>query len=433
MTRDGSLRRDSLNRTLRALGAPRDRWDLALRLARASGLARRAGGELTGFPEARPRGPEDPPSLLDYPAAGALICKIAGPTWIDLSALLELLRDRLRIVLHGPGGYIDRPSLGLDDMGWEQVEAPALRGAANSLHRLGVIDAALGPDGVIAFRDAGPPPRRALGFLLTPDLDILVAPGELHPTDYGRLCRLAPFLQGDRVHRHKLTRAGVAADLRAGNLNIAGFLEQNSRTGLPDSVAASVHEWARSAAKIRLLTQVTVVERAGRLVRVDGITEPPPGFRVIDYTTDAPPAARFEAEGDALRVPVGEDALTVRAALSRVASVSARDVSGIVYAVTPTPLQDAEGVLTALRGFHEGPLPGSLEVAVRAAQGLPAVSQEEAVVLHLPEAVADALARDRVAAAWLDRPIGAGQFVVGRLHLEALRGRAEMLGLRWER
>ena len=234
------------------------------------------------------------------------------------------------------------------------------------------------------------------------------------------------------MHRHRLTRAGVAADLRAGNRDVADFLADRSRTGLPPSVAASVREWARSAAKIRMLTQVTVVERAGRLARVEGVREVPEGFRVIDYSGEAPPPASFAAEGDALRVPAGADALTVRAALSRVARVARRDATGIVYEPAPRRLADPEGVLSALSAFHEGPLPGGLEVAVRAAQGAPTVIAEAAVVVHLPPAVAAAMARDRVAAAWLTRPIGDGQFVVGAVNLPALRARAEALGLRWE-
>ena len=49
--------------------------------------------------------------------------------WVDLEALIDLLRRRLRAVMHGPGGYIDHPSLTLDDAGWDAVEGPALRSA----------------------------------------------------------------------------------------------------------------------------------------------------------------------------------------------------------------------------------------------------------------------------------------------------------------
>ena len=53
--------------------------------------------------------------------------------------------------------------------------------------------------------------------MLLPDGNLLVHSGELPSTEYGRLARLAPYVDGERMHRHKLTREGVASDLAAGH------------------------------------------------------------------------------------------------------------------------------------------------------------------------------------------------------------------------
>jgi hypothetical protein len=185
-------------------------------LAMASGLARPAAGALHGFPESRPRPVTDPAALVDdegpRAAAGALL-RIVRRDWVSLPRLSEALRQRCPVVFAADQGLT-----------WADRELVWLRRAADVLHRVGVLEGERGPEGLLAVRRAGPGSARSPGFLLTPDREILVAPGELHSADYGRLCRLAPYVDGDVLHRHRLTREGLAADLAAGHDDAAAWL-----------------------------------------------------------------------------------------------------------------------------------------------------------------------------------------------------------------
>lgn len=406
LTRDGSPRKDQLDRLLTGLGDP-ERWRLALRLARASGMARPAAGRLYGFPESRPRRLVDPTVVLEPEErpAGRLLLRLVDEDWVTLADVAELLSGRAKGALIGAG-----------------VEA-----AAQVFHRIGVLDGHRSAEGLVAVRKPGETPSMPPGFLLTPDMDLLVGAGELRSTDYGRLCRLAPYVEGDRVHRHKLSRAGVAADLAVGNLEPLEFLAEHSRTGVPVSVRQSIEEWARSAERITLLSGVTVVEdEDGRLRR--GVGE----GRVIDYTE--PPPAGFHMEGDRIVVPVGRDALTVRAALERIAELVGRDRREWVYEVRPQAVDDVNGLLETLRRLHvDACLPGPLEVRIRAANGVEPVTTETALVVHLPGSIADALRRDHVAGPLLAREVVHGQCLVRAEDLERLRERLDELGVELSR
>ena len=405
LTRDGSPRKDQLDRVLTGLGDP-TRWTLALRLARASGMARPAAGRLYGFPESRPRRLVDPTVVLDAEAraAGRVLLRLVGERWVSLDGVLELLAERASGALV-PGGEVH------------------IRVAAEAFHRIGVLEGSRSAEGLVAVRKPGEQPALPPGFLLTPDMDILVGAGELRSSDYGRLSRLAPAVEGDRVHRHKLTRAGVAADMAVGNLDPLEFLAEHSRTGVPVSVRQSVEEWLRSAERITLLSGVKIVESPdGTLRRGSG------EGRVIDYTE--PPPAAFHMEGDQIVVPVGRDALTVRAALARVGTLAGRDKRSWIYDVSPGPVDDVGGLLETLRRMHvDSVLPGELEVRVRAVNGVEPVHTESALVVHLPAAICDALRRDHVAGPLLAREVVHGQCLVRAEDLEALRTRLADLGV----
>ncbi|HJN77686.1 MAG TPA: hypothetical protein QGF58_27445 [Myxococcota bacterium] len=405
LTRDGSPRKDQIDRLLGSLGDPA-RWRLALRLARACGMARPAAGRLYGFPESRPRRLVDPAVVLDSDehAAGRLLLRLVGEHWARIDDVLALLGDRAAGALPG------NPDA-------------ALRLAAEVFHRIGVLEGSRDAEGLVSVRKPGEQPRLPTGFLLTPDMDIIVGAGELSSSDYGRLCRLAPYVDGDRVHRHKLTRGGVAADMAVGNLDVLDFLAEHSRTGVPLTVQQSIVEWARSAERITLFSGVTVVEdEEGRLRRGPG------AGRVIDYTE--PPPAAFHMEGDRIVVPVGRDALTVRAALARVGSLAGRDRRHWYFDVAPRPVDDVNGLLETLRRLHvDSTLPGELEVRVRAASGVEPARTEAALVIHLPASVTDAIRRDHIAGPLLAREVVRGQCLVREGDMEALRERLEELGI----
>ena len=435
LTKEGRMRRDTEERILKSLGSDRTRWDLAVRYAQATGLARRAGGRLLGFPEATPRALVDPVSVLDPEdvPAGRVLLRLVHEDWLHMTELLQVLRDHCRWVLHSPDGtpegarYSESPSQPYDADGWERVEAAALRRVSEIMVRTRVWDAQLGSDGPTAVRQALPERRRATGFMLTPDLDILVAPGELGLRDYGRLCRLAPYQEGDRVHRHKLSREGIGADLAAGHSDALAFLEGLSRTGMPTTVTQTLTGWMRNVARVTLFTGVNVVEQDGELVRAAVV---PDDARVIEYGGVNPPAASFLMVDGELRVPRGQDALTVRARLSQVAEPLASTADHHAYRPRPVPLDNPEHTLESLRRLHvEGDLPGELEVAVLAAQGLEPCTVEPALILHVPDRAAEPLRRDRIVGPILRRSVARAQYLVSRSDLDTLRARLAELGV----
>lgn len=435
LNRDGTMRRDAHRRLIEQLGDDSTRWELALSFARATGLVRPAGGRLYGFPESRPRPLVDPVALLEPRLQGAAraLLRLVDEAWVDFAALLLLLRDQTRQVLSSPGpsnAYAEHPSTRFDDAGWARVETPLFVQAADGLTRLALLEGCWDAKGILALRRAGESPKMPPGFLLTPDLDILIGAWELPTPDYGRLCRLAPFVMGERVHRHKLTKEGVAADIAAGYADATDFLARHSRTGLPYSVRQSVEQWARSAERITVLSGATVVEQDGVFKLV---SQAPPGARVIDYGGEAPPPASFSMQDGEILIPTGADALTVRAAVARIATLSRREPTTWRYTLSVRPQRDAEALLESLRRLHAEPeLPGELEVAVLAAHELPACTHEEAVIVHLPDRAAEALRRDRVAGPLLARALSHTQSVVSRSELAALEQRLAELGVRLE-
>lgn len=415
LTQAGVLRKDDQRRLFGALGGPPGRWALALEVARAVGLARPAAGSLHGFPESRPRPLVEPQALLDEGGrrrAGALLLRVAGPYWIDLDALIPFLGERCPAVLDEPSGdFAGR-------------EGRWLRDAAARLHRLGALDAQRSADGVTAVRARTPARPRPPGFLLTPDRDVLIGPGELPLPEYGRLCRLAPYQDGDVVHRHRLERAGVAADLEAGHEDALEFLAARSRTGVPGPVRDTLRGWVRSAGRVTLLTGASVLEREGRFTVVDGA--PVPGARVLAY--DARPEARLEIEAGEVRVPFGADPLPVRALAARLGRPLPTAEDAWRWALAPAPVDDVPGLLRSLEAVHAGLLPGELEAVVRAAGGSGPVRFAPAVRVALPGDAAEALLRDRVLASLLTR-VGSGAVaLVAPSDLTAVRARLEALG-----
>lgn len=98
LARSGALRKDDLARLCRRLGGGDPaRWELALAVAQATGLARPAGGMLHGFPESKPRPLTTPVGLIPDPgvaAAAAVLLRIADDRWLGLDALSDWLCRR---------------------------------------------------------------------------------------------------------------------------------------------------------------------------------------------------------------------------------------------------------------------------------------------------------------------------------------------------
>jgi hypothetical protein len=253
---------------------------------------------------------------------------------------------------------------------------------------------------------------------------------------------MAPYVEGVRMHRHRLTREGVSADLSAGHPDPEAFLAGISRTGVPHTVADSLREWQRSASQIVVRTGVDVLEDDAGVFRAVPHGSPPAGARVIDYAL--PPRARFLAElpaagtADAalpagrLRVPEGWDPLTLRALLARVARAQGMEGTDRVYLPELRPHADPEALLAALRLAYGGELPGELETLVRAGARPTSVTGVPALLVRLPEILAPALRRDRVAGPLLRRAVNDTESLVPLEDVPSLRARLEALGVGWD-
>lgn len=432
LTQDGILRKDAEKRLLSSFPGDPARWELALRLARLSSLVRPHGARLHGSPEAVPRPLADPAALFAEarPAAiaGALL-RLVGAEWVDHAALVERFRTTLRELVASPraGNYPEHPDVRFDEEGWRTHEGAALARVIDGFHRAAVLDVFRDGTEVVAVRRATPRPALGSGFLLTPDLDLLVHAGDIRLADYGRLARAAPYVDGERLHRHRLSRDGVAADLAHGHVDLIGFLTEHSRTGVPPNVADTIRHWQRSATRITVVTGVDIEEDEAGGLRVAPAGAVP--TRVIDYAT--PPRGRFVYHRGRVGIIDGWDPLTVRACVNRIARLVGREGDERIYALEirhqahPTPLLDQ------LRHWYGGELPGEIEALVLAGSVTDPARVEQAVIVHLPAALAGALRRDRVAGPLLRRPLGFDQAVVDAGDLPLLRSRFTELGIRW--
>ena len=431
LTQDGSVRRDVERRLYGDLGNDDHRWSLALRYARAAGLVRPGNGKLHGYPDAHPRPLSDVSALLHGgvpTAAAALVLRLATEAWTRASWLIALLKSTGRETFYSPvaNGYPARNEY-FDDDGFALVELPAVMLALDVLHRAGAIDAVRDHESVVAFRRPTSRPRGQGGFMLTPDGDILCHVAELRLEDYRRLARLAPFVEGDALRRHRLSREGITAELAAGHRDTLEYLAEHSRTGVPANLHDQVREWQRSATRLSILTGVDVVEEEDGRLRV---ATPADQGRVIDYTTR--PRARFVAMHGKLHVPDGWDPLDVRVTLARVARPGGREGQAWVYEPELRPQANPQALLARRREYHGGDLPGELETIVLAGGGVPPALAIEAVLVRLPAEVADPIRRDRIAGPILRRSVSATECIVPRDQLTALRGRLAALGVAWE-
>lgn len=428
LTQDGAIRRDVERRLLTGLGNDELRWGLALRLARAAGLVRASSGRLVGLPEATPRPVVDPAQLADEPIVATvcgLILRLSKTEWTDVRWLIATLAGVARETFFSPlrGIYLGRTE-SFDDAGFADIELPALRKALDLLHRVGAIDAARDAEGVSAFRL--PTQRQPTDgkFMVTPDGGVLVHVAEARLSDYGRLCRLAPFVDGDALRRHHLNRDGAAAELGAGHRDTHEFLTERSRTGLPGNVGDQLREWQRSATRITVISGVDIVEEDSGKFRV---ATPADVGRSIDYTTR--PRARFFSEGGRLLVPEMWDPLDLRATLARIGTYQGREGGTHIFLSELRQHKQPASLLARLRDYFGGELPGEVETLILAGAGLQPVTVETAAILRLPALAASALKRDRLLGPLLRRQLSADECVVDVADLPTIQARLMALGL----
>jgi len=418
LNQDGTLRRDHERRLAGVFGGDAERAALALRVGRVLGVVRGTRDRLLGMPEANPRAMHDPRPIFERAElrAADIVLRVLGPTPTDARAWIAALAAQAPEVLSTPA----------DSSGWERGEGAVFNRVLDTLHRLGAIDAMRDAAGVTAFRAPTGVAVPTSGLLLMPDLDLLVHPGEIPLAAYGRLCRLAPYVDGAGLHRHRLTREGAAAEVGAGHADTIAFLAAHSRTGVPTNVADTIREWQRAASRVTVLVGVDVIESPDGTFKVR-VGPPPPEARVFDYS--APLRARFCMDGTRVTIPDGWDALTVRATVARVARLVGHERGAWVYTPELRLHADPEAVVARLNEAYGGLIPGELEVMVRAGAGLPAVEAESAWVLRLPEVIAGALRRDPVLGPLLRRHAGAAEVVVRTADLDVIRERLAQLGV----
>ena len=430
LTQDGVIRRDVERRLYSQLGDDDHRWSLAFRYGRAAALIRATGGRLHGLPDAHPRPLGDVAGLMPNAAAVAaatLILRLALPEWTSVAWLESLFDGACRELLFSPlGRGYSQNSEAFDDSGLVRVELPALQLALDVLHRVGALDAARDHDRVLAFRVPQPRPKALGGFILTPDGSLLCHVAELRLDVYARLARVAPFVDGDILRRHRLTREGIVAELGAGHRDTLEFLAEHSRTGVPANLIDQIREWQRSATRLSILTGVDIVEEPDGTLR---IAIPTDVGRVIEYTTR--PRARFVALHGKLLVPDGWDPLDVRAALACIARPAGREGDAWVYEPELRAQLNPAPLLARLREYHGGELPGEVEALVLAGSGIGPAAATEAVIVKLPAEVASALRRDRIAGPMLRRTVSVDESVVPANDLEPLRARLAELGIDW--
>ncbi len=340
------------------------------------------------------------------------------PRWLGIEALAE--------ALEGPARAAREP-LGLPAGAGDLRRA--LQGAGDLLQRLGLAEADRDAEGLRALRLPAAAGHRSDGVLVTSDLEILVAPGEISARDYGRLCRLAPYVDGDVVHRHRLSAEGLRRDLEVGCTDAAGWLAELARYGLPGGVRDSLREWGRSAARVTLWTGASIVEVDGQFSLLSGPA--PEGARRLPASLS--PQARFRAEGDLLKVAEGADVLPLRALLDRVGERIESPDSGLCWRLRAVRCSDPAALLSVLQACCVGPLPGAVEAAVRAAALDAPVPVRPQLQVALSDDLFAALRRDPVAGPLLGSRIEDGPGVlVSPDKLPALRARLAALGIHLE-
>lgn len=416
LTKSGEAHKEDRKRLLYNRPGGRRRWRLAYEVASAANLFLPDGDVLIGRPEAQGRRLRDPAALFSEPSlqwAARLLLAVRG-AWMPLEALATALETRLPTVLQASG-------FGPRD---EQLRR-WLRDALDGLHRLDQVDVAVTAEGPVAFRKVQGRPLLEEGFVVSSDLEVFVAPGELERADYGRLCRLAPFVDGDVVHRHRLTEEGLRRDRLEGGEEPMRFLRSRARLPVPNAVAASLQEWQRRAARVVLWSGARVMEVDGTFRRIEGAA--PEGARVLRGDPDAP--ARVWFEDDVAVVPVGADTLRLRQVVQQIAATPTVNDDAWRYPLQAQQVDRPAELQAVLESANGGALPGAVRAVLWGGTLRDAVEPEPAHLIRLPRPLIDALLDDPEAGALVEDVPGKGALAVSTTHLGALTARLKALGL----
>ncbi len=421
LTQGGLLRKDTGKKLAEEES---QRWNLALAVARVNGLVRPVNQRLVGFPEAPIKPLHDPSLLFTGTDLGVVsgILRLTGEGWLGVDALLQQLRRYARQAFHSPnreGFYQEYPTILFDNGGWEKVEEPLVQRVLDVLHRCGFLDAARDHGGVTAVRLPGRISPGEQGFIVTPDLELHLPVGGLSAEAHGRIARLAPYVGGERVHRHRITREGVQADIDAGHGDIGAFLQAHARNPLPPNVNDALEDWKRQATRFLLLTGVDIIEDSGKF-RIGSSTASPS----IDYARSA--AGGWRVEGDELVVDDGN--LLVRAALNSVLVGGPTEGNVQRFRLGGKKVADVPGALERLAAY--GSLPAMLDLGIRLGSGTE-LRKKKAWLLQIPEEVAVALDRDPSLGAVLQRVGRSGERLVEEAEVPRAKERLAQLGLRW--
>lgn len=198
------------------------------------------------------------------PAVRAAL-QAAGAGAIDELIFLDLLREQHRELLfpawrraEGPlypaaAGETARP---YDDLGWEAVEVPLIRGVLKRLEQLGALRRAPGvfagtEDGRVWAGAADPTPSP---MWARSDLELMVPPDAVTPWERFQIERLGRCLARDVVNRYKLERDALARWLTTHELDEVLDLLRRRCPAVPPVVEETLRQWARGATRIVLTT-----------------------------------------------------------------------------------------------------------------------------------------------------------------------------------
>ncbi|MFT4621591.1 MAG: hypothetical protein ACI8PZ_000243 [Myxococcota bacterium] len=188
----------------------------------------------------------------------------SGGAALDDVVWLELLCEQHRDVLFSPWGQVGRPGypassqdalVPYDDDRFALLEGRLADEALRVCARVGLIRLAPGafaPTPAGLAWSGGPEPARA-SVWVTSDLEVIVPPGALTPSDRYSLEQFARCTSRDVVDRFRLERSTLADWLRTDDVAAAIALLEAHAAAVPASATAALRTWARSLARVVLV------------------------------------------------------------------------------------------------------------------------------------------------------------------------------------
>jgi len=147
-----------------------------------------------------------------------------------------------------------------DERGWERVEAPMVGAVLRRLERLGLIRRA---PGVFAGTEEGrawalAEERPTPPIWVSSDLEVIVPPESLTPSERYDLERVCVGLGRDVVDRYRIDRAALLGWLATGGVDEVIELLERRSPGVPAGVRDTLLSWARAAERVVLTRGVLV-------------------------------------------------------------------------------------------------------------------------------------------------------------------------------